>query len=128
VTAYVKFAYLDPSRDGKGAPSPIEVAESVVKTCDNTTFMERTIRVDHVGEKRSAETDPKRSIFVGSLDFAAKDEDLRVFFESLLTTERGPVEEDKTWVTQVRIIRDANTQLGKGFGYVEFLVRSFPSY
>lgn len=66
---------------------------------------------------------------VGSLDFAAKDEDLRVFFESLLTTERGPVpsSEDgvaKTWVTHVRVVRDPGTQLGKGFAYVEFTVRA----
>ncbi|KAH7106888.1 hypothetical protein BKA62DRAFT_685413 [Auriculariales sp. MPI-PUGE-AT-0066] len=98
------------------------IAKQVVKLCNDTIFMDRTIRVDHVGEQRHAETDPKRSIFVGSLDFAAKDEDLRVFFESLLSTERGPAE-DKTWVTQVRIVRDANTQLGKGFAYVEFADR-----
>lgn len=62
---------------------------------------------------------------VGNLDFAAKEEDLRVFFESLLTTERGPVpdaSEAKNWVTHVRLVRDPATQLGKGFAYVEFAV------
>jgi nucleolar protein 12 len=59
---------------------------------------------------------------VGSLDFAAKDEDLRVFFESLLTTERQPAPDGQSWVTHVRIVRDADTQLGKGFAYVEFAV------
>ncbi len=30
------------------------------------------------------ETDPRLSIFVGNLDFASKEEDLRVFFETLM--------------------------------------------
>ena len=61
VNAYVMFAYSDPSKEPVGA-SPADVAAEVVTRCDGTTFMDRTIRVDRVGEKRS-ETDPKRSIF-----------------------------------------------------------------
>ncbi|UZJ55841.1 hypothetical protein CBS101457_005161 [Exobasidium rhododendri] len=89
----------------------------------------------------------KRTVFVGNLDFEAKEEELRGFFESLMTKERGSppdvmaldftnsdklpapeevVEEDAVkrlpaWVYGVRIIRDAATQMGKGFGYVRFL-------
>ncbi|KZV88273.1 hypothetical protein EXIGLDRAFT_839379 [Exidia glandulosa HHB12029] len=127
--AYAVFAYPDPS--AQDAVSPDEVARRVVEECDGTQFMERTIRVDRVGTlKQAAQTDPKRSVFVGSLDFAAKEEDLRVFFESLLTTERGPVPEtgagenkSASWVTHVRLVRDPATQLGKGFAYVEFADR-----
>ncbi len=68
-------------------------------------------------------TDPKRSLFVGGLDYAAKEEDVRVFFEELVKSERGEKGEGK-WVTGVRIVRDKETQLGKGFGYVHLAVSS----
>lgn len=104
--------------------------------------MENTIRVDHVRlpsavglssatnalGKRDAwlpsGTDPKCSLFVGGLDYAAKEEDVRAFFESLVVAERGAVPEGHSrWVTEVRIVRDKDTQLGKGFGYVHFIDR-----
>ena len=87
--------------------------------------------------------DPKATVFVGNLDFASKEEDLRVFFEALVCEERGKPEEKagseddsevedgvredgekkpRTWVKRVRIIRDRDTQLGKGFAYVQFVV------
>ena len=66
--------------------------------------------------------DPKRTVFVGGLDFASSEEDLRIFFEGVISGERGPSsavagnsdlsdEEDarvklKMWVTRVRIVRD----------------------
>jgi nucleolar protein 12 len=63
--------------------------------------MDRTIRVDSLCKptdnigKQSAllgtfAGDPKSSVFVGNLDFASKEEDLRIFFESLMAAERGP--------------------------------------
>ena len=95
--------------------------------------------------------DNRRSIFVGGLDFQTKEEDLRAFFEKLVAAERDGDEaevedeeksdddegDDKApatkkskaststssqWVTHVRIIRDKDTQLGKGIAYVEFKV------
>ena len=66
-------------------------------------------------------TDPKKSVFVGGLDYAAREEDVRVFFEELVKKERGNIGE-RNWVTGVRIVRDKETQLGKGFGYVHFIV------
>lgn len=110
--------------------------------------MERMIRVDFVGRRgsqiddngsapkninSSIDGDPKLSVFIGNLDFASKEEDLRVFFEGIMSAERGPPElggsdegasRSKTWVTRVRIVRDKDTQLGKGFGYVQFAVCS----
>ncbi|KDN43666.1 hypothetical protein K437DRAFT_274830 [Tilletiaria anomala UBC 951] len=72
------------------------------------------------------DADPKRTVFVGNLDFTAKEEDLRAFFEGLVTGERGPCPPSSdmstpTWVRSVRIVRDRATQLGKGFAYVRFI-------
>jgi nucleolar protein 12 len=133
---------------------PYEAAQLAARQCDGTSFMDRIIRVDLVnkkalnGEKRLhsessiLDTDPKLSVFVGNLDFASKEEDLRVFFEGVVSTERGPpgansnVDEDgagatkkpTTWVSRVRIVRDKDTQLGKGFAYVQFAVRDLQSH
>ncbi|KAK6907345.1 hypothetical protein I203_101338 [Kwoniella mangroviensis CBS 8507] len=135
--AYVVFAHSHPDRAANVAPilDPFEAASTVL-TANTSTFMGRTIRVDTLRlpsavalqsagnalAKRDAwlpsGTDPKKSLFVGGLDYAAKEEDIRVFFEELVKAERGPAE-DK-WVTGVRIVRDKETQLGKGFGYVHF--------
>jgi len=71
---------------------PYEAARLAVERCDGTSFMERLIRVDLVNKKALVrekegpvesnvlDTDPKLSVFVGNLDFASKEEDLRVFF------------------------------------------------
>jgi nucleolar protein 12 len=136
---------------------PYEAARLAAQKCDGTSFLNRTLRVDVVHTPKSlsgsAETssgtspdglfDPKRTVFVGNLDFASKEEDLRAFFEGVVARERGPPpsiesvngkeedEEDKgtrdgAWVARVRIVRDRDTQLGKGFAYVQFTV-SFAS-
>jgi nucleolar protein 12 len=108
--------------------------------------MGHTLRADTIGGSIG---NPKCTIFVGSLDFASREEDVRVFFEGLVSAERGPRSavagdsdseneadtddpnahetKPKTWVTRVRIIRDKYTQLGKGFAYVQFAVRSSSS-
>lgn len=129
---------------------PYEAARLAAQKCDGTLFMDRMIRVDLVNKKALSgegkvptqssvlDTDPKLSVFVGNLDFASKEEDLRVFFEGVVSAERGPPEADSededdergetekrpsTWVSRVRIVRDKDTQLGKGFAYVQFTVR-----
>ena len=120
-------------------------ARAAVAAADGSVFLGRTLRVDAVAKEAAEERgDPRRTVFVGNLDFATKDEDLRVFFEGVVSAERGPPgeseessdeeeEEDegekgaegakaKTWVRHVRVVRDKDTQLGKGFAYVEFAV------
>ena len=135
------FAHSHPDRSANVAPilDPV-VAATQVLAADGSIFMGSAIRVDSVRlpstiglqtattalGKRDAwlpgGTDPKKSLFVGGLDYAAKEEDVRVFFEELVKAERGP-SGDGRWVTGVRIVRDKETQLGKGFGYVHFAVR-----
>lgn len=133
--AYIVFAHPVPV---EGRPSnlpppqpamdPYEAARLATEKCDGSMFMERMIRVDHVGKRGGKigegpiDGDPKMSVFVGNLDFASKEEDLRIFFEGVVSSEKGPPDEFQTWVTRVRIVRDKETQLGKGFAYVQFSV------
>jgi len=151
VNAYVVFAHPLPKEmvnRSEKAPlmpdvmDPYEAARCAVETCDGTIFEGKTIRVDRLRKGGAGDAsvdglgDPKLSIFVGNLDFASKEEDLRAFFETLVTNERGTRLQDseggeKTpssrWVTRVRIVKDKDTQLGKGFAYVQFVVRNPPS-
>jgi len=146
VNAYVVFAHPAPTlaRPSNVPPppetmDPFDAARSAVEKCDGTLFMERMIRVDLASKtvkgpgehSGTVDGNPKLSVFVGNLDFGCKEEDLRVFFEGVVSGERGPPGDDeedqkiKTWVTRVRIVRDKETQLGKGFAYVQFMVRIF---
>lgn len=146
VNAYAVFAYQDPAQARAGTDletmEPSKIAAAVVELLDGTQFEGRTLRVDHVAAPtndhgNTAVRDPASTVFVGNLEFTANEEDLRVFFETLLTAEMGPPSDDSKskeaeseehqrmphWVSSVRIIRDKDTQLGKGFGYVRFTVR-----
>ncbi|KAI0029263.1 hypothetical protein K488DRAFT_56756, partial [Vararia minispora EC-137] len=147
VHAYIVFAHADPaSKQAANVLDPQVVAREVVEKADGSIFMGRTLRVDSVSKTVEEKGDPRRTVFVGNLDFASQEEDLRVFFEGVVSAERGPpgADEDeesdeeneesedkevnketkpKTWVTRVRIVRDKDTLLGKGFAYVEFADR-----
>lgn len=146
VNAYVVFAHPVPTENWpKNLPpprpvmNPYEAAKLAVKAADGSEFLGRTIRLDLAvkGKGKAVDAadvelagDPKATVFVGNLDFACKEQDVRAFFEGLMVAERGapPAGEDvegakTTWVKRVRIIRDKDTLLGKGFGYVQFLVR-----
>lgn len=142
MNAYIVFSYAAPDRPANVRPimPPHEAATLCAQHCNGTTFQGRTIRVDQVRAAAStastaratstlwvAGTDPKRSVFVGNLEFAAKEEEVRIFFEGLVTKERGKAKADveggeARWVTNVRIVRDRATGLGKGFAYVALKV------
>ncbi|KAI0696017.1 hypothetical protein BC835DRAFT_917013 [Cytidiella melzeri] len=159
VNAYVVFAHPTPPTGNRPSTlmDPHEAAKIVIREADGGEFHGHSVRVDsalrgkskgQVGELGNVEVaeDPKATVFVGSLDFACKEEDVRAFFEKLMVEERGAPgvsgkdehgndeeEEDAkqdggkvkaTWVKRVRIIRDKDTLLGKGFGYVQFTDRS----
>ncbi|KAK1236265.1 Nucleolar protein 12 [Marasmius sp. AFHP31] len=161
--AYIVFAH-PPMPDVDDAPArksnlpppaevmdPYEAARLAKEVCDGSSFMERVLRVDIAAKNPVAavvntegrvvktDVDPKKCVFVGNLDFESKEEDVRVFFEGAISSEKGPrspedgKEEEsdgedaqegskpRTWVKRVRIIRDKDTQLGKGFAYVQFV-------
>ncbi|KAI7825888.1 hypothetical protein BX661DRAFT_184351 [Kickxella alabastrina] len=82
--------------------------ESATKALElnGTVFQEKHLRIDLASNAKAH--DSKRSIFVGNLDFAAQEEELWTHFGTCGTVEN------------VRIIRDARTNIGKGFGYVQF--------
>ncbi|KAG8994653.1 hypothetical protein FRB94_009755 [Tulasnella sp. JGI-2019a] len=146
---HVAEAVEDPNKNPVPDPDilhPAEIARLVVQDMDASTFQDRTIRVDRVGKAKLADSltstsrkdDMKRTVFVGSLAFEATEEDVRAFFEAAVEEERGEIEggeeeeeEDtdgggvsgrpkKAWVQSVRVIRDPDTQLGKGIAYVTF--------
>jgi nucleolar protein 12 len=145
VNAYAVFAHNDPNQTRPStqidAMKPSEIAAVVAEQMDGTPFEGRTLRVDRVAlpSQSKGDTvvrDPASTVFVGNLEFTAHEEDLRTFFETLLASEMGPpshsqnptdevLDQPRTahWVSSVRIIRDKDTQLGKGFGYVRFVVR-----
>ena len=118
VNCYTVFAHPQPHQDkesesrAKNVPpppavmDPYEAARITVEKGNNTVFMERVVRVDRVsarakgvsagavdghGEAGGAmgDADPKYTIFVGNLDFASREEDVRAFFENLVIKEKG---------------------------------------
>ncbi|KAJ7099333.1 hypothetical protein B0H15DRAFT_543104 [Mycena belliarum] len=128
VNAYVVLAHH--TDDAADADTPYAAAQLIAHAANASMFMERTLRVDVCGRLPDSDGgpsgDPKLSIFIGNLDFASREGDVRDFFEGVVAAERGPApaasEADSTgrWVQNVRLIRDRETQLGKGFGYVRF--------
>ena len=76
---------------------------------NGTVFLEKHLRVDVAGNK--AEVSRKKAVFIGNLPFDINDEDVWRHFG-----EAGQV-------TNVRLIRDSTTNIGKGFGYVQFQER-----
>jgi nucleolar protein 12 len=89
-----------------------EEAEKSLKL-NGTLLNGRHLRVDLVAKKESTKLkETHLSIFVGNLPFTADEEKLRSCFS------------DCGDVKSVRIIRDAKTGIGKGFGFVTFSDKS----
>lgn len=132
--AYAVWTTRDPA-----IASPQQLAGLIVKHANNTEFEGLTCRVDHVNtsqakdinaddrnnlalQKGSAE-DEKRTLFLGGIDFEETEQSVRTLCEGLMTAERGNVEDGSgTWVERVRLVKDPETGLGKGFAYVLFKV------
>lgn len=95
INAYVVFAEKEPS---------LKAASRL----NATVFDHNHIRVDHVAHP--APKDNKKTIFVGNLDFEEKEERLWRYFNSKTNDD----------VEAVRIVRDAKTNLGKGFALIQF--------
>jgi len=68
-----------------------------------------------------AEHDTNTTIFIGNLPFTVNEEDLRRHFADLSRTEgMGHLVGDGDGILNVRVIRDAQTHLGKGIAYIMF--------
>ncbi|ODV90968.1 hypothetical protein CANCADRAFT_25455 [Tortispora caseinolytica NRRL Y-17796] len=93
VNAYVVFT------DDKDAKKSLNL--------NGTVFENHHLRIDSIMHPRPQ--DPRRSVFIGNLEFETIDEDVYKHFQKC-----GNIE-------YVRLIRDSTTNLGKGFGYVQFV-------
>lgn len=100
---------LHKSRESVNAYIVYKNRTAVKKACakfNGHVFLQRHLRVDSVTHPATHEN--KRSVFVGNLDFEEDDESLWSHFKSC-----GDIE-------YVRLVRDAKTNVGKGFAYVQF--------
>ncbi len=70
----------------------------------------RHLRVDLVNPTLF---DPKRSVFIGALPHYADEEEVRAHFATVLPNGHDDIE-------NIRIVRDAETMIGKGIGYLLF--------
>ncbi|KAG2176566.1 hypothetical protein INT44_007229 [Umbelopsis vinacea] len=103
---------LHPERDVLNAYIVYADKESMEKGLEMNAqvFNDKHLRVDSAANPRNH--DRKRSVFVGGLPFDAQEEQLWEFFG-----ECGDIE-------NVRIVRDAKTNIGKGIAYVQFSDRN----
>lgn len=89
-----------------------ENAAAAISEMNGKIFMGRHLRVDFTEKKSEKQHDAKKCVFIGNLGFNTEDEALWEFF-----SDAGEIE-------NVRIIRDHKTNVGKGFGYVQFKEKS----
>ncbi|KAJ7672100.1 hypothetical protein B0H17DRAFT_184593 [Mycena rosella] len=96
VNAYVVLAH-PAAGDEEGTDTPYAAAAHLARAANAADFAGRALRVDVCGLLPDADAggegvggDPKRSVFVGNLDFAAREGDVREFFEGVVAAERGP--------------------------------------
>jgi nucleolar protein 12 len=102
---------LHSSRDVLNAYIVFSNKQEADKACklNGVVFMDKHLRVD--GASNDKQHDRKRSVFLGGLPFDTEEEELWEFFKDC-----GEIE-------SVRAVRDKITNVGKGFGYVQFLDR-----
>ncbi|KAL8757075.1 MAG: hypothetical protein Q9199_002476 [Rusavskia elegans] len=106
-------------------------AREAVKRLNGTTVLDRHLLVDSVAHPRK--TDHRRCVFVGNLGFV--DDDSQINAAKAEQADQKPRKrkepsdiEEGLWrqfgragsVESVRVVRDANTRVGKGFAYVQF--------
>lgn len=105
------------------------IVDLVIAKTHNSVFEGLTLRVDRASSRLSAvsksdkglsKEEARRTIFLGGLDFAETEENVRQAVQLALAQQRQ--EEDTQYVDDVRIVRDNASGLGKGFAYVRFIV------
>uniref|UniRef100_A0AAV1U241 RRM domain-containing protein n=1 Tax=Peronospora matthiolae TaxID=2874970 RepID=A0AAV1U241_9STRA len=76
---------------------------------NGTTFAQKQIRVD----RSEVAVDARRSVFIGNVPFTCTDDQMLHFFLRRLRTKEEP-----SPIENVRLVRDRESGLGKGFGYL----------
>ncbi|KAL8768685.1 MAG: hypothetical protein Q9209_005103 [Squamulea sp. 1 TL-2023] len=132
--AYAKKELMDTTTKSTNAyavyTTPLAAREAV-KRLNGTTVLDRHLLVDSIAHPRK--TDHRRCVFVGNLGFVDDDSQINA-----MKAEQGDQKprkrkepsdiEEGLWrqfsnagsVESVRVVRDANTRVGKGFAYVQF--------
>ncbi|GAA5861952.1 hypothetical protein JCM3774_001364 [Rhodotorula dairenensis] len=139
--AYLVVAALPDSIDVRA------VVRAVVEAANNSVFEGYTIHADYVRPRSAAAllaaaqmaakpnenltdvprnsdgfqvapADARKTVFIGGLDFAESEENVRAAVEACLVRERGELPADERYVQSVRVVRDPSSGLGKGFCYV----------
>ncbi|KAF7487739.1 RNA-binding protein 34 [Sarcoptes scabiei] len=99
---------INPNKKNVNAYVVFKDEDSVAKALElnGQKFENNIIQVDTIENDRTY--DHSKSLFLGNLSFKASEEELREFFNDC-----GPIQ-------SIRIVRDSQTGIGKGFGYVNF--------
>lgn len=100
------------------APANGADSEQANGAASEDTAMKKALAAEH---KQKAEEE-KRTLYLGSLDFEETEQAVRDLCERLIKGEKGEAPASAPWVERVRVIKDSETGLGKGFAYVLFKV------
>ncbi|EXJ57085.1 hypothetical protein A1O7_07429 [Cladophialophora yegresii CBS 114405] len=102
-------------------------AEHVAKTLNGSVVLDRHLRVDYLA--RPLPVDHKRCVFIGNLSFVNEETQPTGENETRRPTAKQPADaEEGLWrtfskcgaVESVRVVRDQETRVSKGFAYVQF--------
>ncbi|KAJ9615728.1 Nucleolar protein 12 [Cladophialophora chaetospira] len=102
-------------------------AAHVAKTLNGSVVLDRHLRVDHLAKPLAVEH--KRCVFIGNLSFVNEETPPTDQNDNRRATAKQPADsEEGLWrtfnkcgpVESVRVVRDEETRVSKGFAYVQF--------